>query len=255
MSKLSDMLKGLESTESLAIESKLNKLLLLDREDREDRVGMHGSGIIASDNEFCYRQQVLSFFYKGFEPPISDGLRRIFLNGWYVHIKWQTLFEKAGIAVGIEQRGMSDSMRLLFTPDAIIRLGNKTYVVEIKSVNTYQFQKMKTHPSGAKQLQLYMHMLGIPRGFVLCEDKNNQEIKVFPTEYDPTIAKPLVERMLKVNSLIERFEKTGKLPSRMCDNESCKKAKSCAYANACFNIKRIPLNDEQMKRLKGGWDD
>lgn len=255
MSKLSEMLEGIKSTESLAIESKLNSLLLLDREDREDRVGMHGSGIIASDNEFCFRQQVLSFFFKGFEPPISDGLRRIFLNGWYVHDKWQTLFKKAGIAVGIEQRGMSDSMRLLFTPDAIIKFGNKTYVVEIKSVNTYQFQKMKTHPSGAKQLQLYMHMLGIPRGFVLCEDKNNQEIKVFPTEYDPEIARPLVERMLKVNKFVKRFEKTGKLPSRMCENENCKKAKFCAYSRACFGTKRVPLDKDKMEKLMGEWND
>lgn len=257
MSELSKLLKGetneVKSSQSLVIESELNKLLLLDREVREDRVGMHGSGIIASDSDFCYRQQVLSFYFKGFEPDISDGLRRIFLNGWYVHEKWQKLFEAAGIAIGVEQRGESKDMKLLFTPDAIIKLKNKKWVVEIKSVNTYQFQKMQSHPSGAKQLQLYMHMTCIPQGFVLCEDKNNQNIKVFPYKYDPVVAKPFVERMLKVQEFMKRFEKTGKLPSRMCDSENCKKAKSCSYREACFGIKKVALNQNKYDEIRQGW--
>ena len=92
---------------NLSIESKLNALFDTDRQNREDRVGMHGSGVIASENEFCHRQQVLSFFFKGNEPEIPDNLKRIFLEGWYIHTKWQTLFKQAGIAVGIEQRIIS----------------------------------------------------------------------------------------------------------------------------------------------------
>lgn len=239
--RIKEQTKFGEGTESLIILSALNKVLDADQKDREDRVGMHGSGVIAADTEFCYRQQVLSFFFKGFEPPIPDGLKRIFINGWYVHIKWQTLFEKAGIAIGIEQRGFSSEHKLLFTPDAIVQIGKRQYVVEIKSVNTYQFKTMKSHPSGEKQLNLYMHMTGIPRGFVLCEDKNTQEIKIFLYEYNPDIARPYVVRMFKVRQGIQRYEETGELPTRMCDSETCKHAMNCAYKNACFNIRRVPI--------------
>lgn len=243
------------STESLLIEKALNDLFDSDRENREDRVGMHGSGIIVGDSDFCYRQQVLSFFYKGFEPDIPIALKRIFLEGWYIHSKWQQLFIQTGIARGIEQRGVSNEWKLLFTPDAIIELNGKTYVVEIKSVNTFQFKNMKTHPSGEKQCNLYMHFTGIPRGFVLAEDKNTQEIKVIPVKYNPSKVRPYVERMYKVKEYIKRYEETGKLPSRMCNGENCKMAERCAYRNACFNIKKVPLNEKQMNKLKKKWSE
>lgn len=241
ISKLKDVVLGNKKMEEVIIENHLNKLLYADDEVREDRVGMHGSGVIASDEDFCYRQQVLSFHFKGKEAKVPEGLKRIFLNGWYVHEKWQKLFIKSGVAVSVEQRGESQDWNLLFTPDAVVKLGNKLYVVEIKSVNTYTFNNMNSHPSGAKQLQLYMHMLGIPQGFVLCEDKNNQNIKIFYYEYDPMQAKPYVERMLKVKNMNNRFKKDGTLPSKMCDSSTCKKALGCPYMEACFNINRIPI--------------
>lgn len=238
---------------NLSIESKLNALFDTDRQNREDRVGMHGSGVIASENEFCHRQQVLSFFFKGNEPEIPDNLKRIFLEGWYIHTKWQTLFKQAGIAVGIEQRGISKEWQLLFTPDAIIRLDNKLYVVEIKSVNTFQFKNMTSHPSGEKQCRLYMHFTGIPNGFVLAEDKNTQEFKVLPVDYDPLKVKPYVERMWKVIKEKEQYIKSGKLPQRVCQNEDCKKACKCSYRDCCFNLNKIPLDEKQMSEMKRRW--
>lgn len=250
---LKDELKGKtvksEDTKSLFVKSAFNKLFKQEREDSEERVGMHGSGIIASDSEFCYRQQVLSFFYKGFEPDIPDGLRRIFLNGWYVHIKWQKLFEQAGIAYGIEKRGESSQWSLLFTPDAIIRLNGTLYVVEIKSMNTFSFKRAiqqpsgKKHPSGTKQCQLYMHMYGIPNGLVLMEDKNTQEFDIDMIKYDHEVARPYVKRMHNVKEYVKRFKDTGKLPSRICEYSGCRRACNCAYKDACFNIRRVLLNE------------
>jgi hypothetical protein len=242
-----------EGTEQLLIVDALDKLLLNEK-PREDRVGMHGSGIIASDNEFCYRRQVLSFFYRGMEPNHPVKLLRIFLNGWYVHEKWQKLFKDAGMSLGSEVRGESNEFSLLFTPDDIVKIGNKKYVVEIKSVNTYQFQHMKSHPSAKKQLMLYMHMLCIPNGFVLCEDKNTQEVKVFVYRYNPEEARPFVERMLMVKKFIRRFIKTGKLPDRCCKNEKTKQASNCAMCNACFNIKRVPIDKQRMAEIRKGWE-
>lgn len=250
---LKELLKAPGSTENLMILSTLDRLMVEDRKDREDRVGMHASGIIASESEFCHRQQVLSFVFKGQEPNIPIGLRRIFKNGWSVHQKWQSLFENAGIAESVEQRGHSISWDLLFTPDAIVRIGKRKYVVEIKSVNTYQFKSMKSHPSAEKQLQLYMHQTGIPYGFVLCEDKNTQDIKVFVYEYNPEVARPYVERMLEVKGFLKRYLDTGKLPPCKCKTQNDKLAQRCAYRNACFGISREPINAEEYKALRKKW--
>lgn len=250
---LKALLKQPESTEALTIISRLDRLMVEDRKDREDRVGMHGSGVVASEAEFCPRQQVLSFMFKGEEPHIPIGLRRIFKNGWSVHQKWQQLFEESGIAVAVEQRGHSVNWDLLFTPDAIVMIGKRKYVVEIKSVNTYQFKKMTSHPQAEKQLQLYMHQTSIPHGFVLCEDKNNQEIKVFVYEYDAEKARPFVERMLSVKEYLKVYLDTGKLPKCKCDSENDKLAQRCAYRKACFGIERIPIDQEWYKALRKKW--
>lgn len=238
---IKDIIKNSAVGKSLVIEQHMNNLFKTDRKTREERTGMHGSGIIAADTDFCYREQVLSFFYKGVEKDIPPDLARIFLEGWSVHEKWQTLFKKAGISYGAEQRGHSKNWELLFTPDDKVLLDGIKYVVEIKSVNTFQFQKMKSHPSAEKQLQVYMHFECIPNGFVLCEDKNTQKIKVFDYRYDPLRAKPYVQRMLTVKDQKDIFDKTGKLPNRLCDSETCKRAMNCSYREACYNIRRIKL--------------
>lgn len=238
---IKEVLNGEKTMKNHLIESALNNLLYVDDENREERVGMHGSGVATATADFCYRQQVLSFYFKGKEQEIPIKLKRIFLEGWYIHEKWQKIFMDAGVGLNVEQRGHSKDFQLLFTPDAIVKLNGITYVVEIKSVNTYTFKKLNSHPSGEKQLQLYMHMTGIPHGFVLCEDKNTQDIKVFYHEYDPIKGREYAERMHKVVKFKEIFEKQKKLPKKICPNPDCKKAKWCAYRDACFNIERIPL--------------
>lgn len=235
------------------IETFLNSLLYYDDERREERTGMHGSAVIVTEDKFCYREQVLSFFFRASEKYIVPKVKRIFLEGWSVHEKWQNLFKHVGIAVGIEQRGHSEEYDLFFTPDAIIEIKGKKYVVEIKSVNDYQFRNMTCHPSAEKQLQLYMHFLGIPKGFVLCENKNTQDIKVFVYDYDCKKVVPYLKRMVKVLKYKKRFEKRGKLPARICDKNSCPRAADCNYADACFN-KRTPLNKKEYKAMKAQWE-
>lgn len=231
-------------------ERKMDALFDIDKENREDRVGMHGSGIVADDERFCYREQVLSFYYKnsGDDKIVPNNLKRIFLEGWSVHEKWQMLFRKNGIDRGIEQRGFSEQYQLQFTPDAIVELDGKMYVCEIKSVNTHKFQHMTEHPTAEKQLQLYMHFTAIPHGFVLCEDKNTQAIKCYYYDYDYHKVIPYLERMEKVKQLCAYFEKTGGLPSRKCENEGCKCAQDCNYAQACFR-QRIPLDANQYGKM------
>lgn len=226
--------------EALIIESKLNSLFSLPRRESEERKGLHASAIIASDNAYCLREQVLSLFFKRKEEDnIPDYLKRIFEEGNCVHEKWQGLFERAGIAIGIEDRGYSLLFDLYMTPDAIIKINNKVYVVEIKSANTFAVQHMtNSHPSGTKQLQLYMHFLCIPRGFVLVEDKNTQEIKVFPSHYEPGQAKKYIERLYDIKQAKEEFIRSKKLPSRCCRDIGGKRAHGCAMAEACFNIRR-----------------
>ena len=66
MSKFIDDLKYKEQggdMQALMIKNRLEKLFLEDRNDQY-RYGLHASAIIASDEEFCERAQLLSLFYR-----------------------------------------------------------------------------------------------------------------------------------------------------------------------------------------------
>ena len=91
-------------------------------------------------------------------------------------------------------------------------------VGEIKSVNTFQFKKQKYHASGRKQLQLYMYLTDIHDGFVLCEDKNTQEIKVYLYRFNYKEVEPYIARLEKVQYYKHRLETKGKLVQR---HEKC----------------------------------
>ena len=229
--------------ENVMIERKLNSLFRIPKHEAEVRKGLHASAIIVADSAFCKREQVLSLFYcRNAEDNLSDGLLRIFEEGNSIHAKWQEMFQRAGIARGIEDRGYSEMFDLYMTPDAVIELNNKLYVVEIKSANTYSYKSMKdSHPSGTKQLQLYMHFLCIPRGFVLVEDKNTQEFKIFVTKYEPGQATPFVKRLHEVSRAKERYAIDNILPKRICPSAGCQRASRCSLSEACWGTNRKKL--------------
>lgn len=240
MSKL-DKFKGMD-TEQIVLTQKMNALFY-DEKPFEERKGLHASAIIKEKKDYCMREQVLSTLFKRNEAEnVEIFLKRIFKQGDIIHEKWQDMFKQSGVAKDIEQRYYSKSLDLYLTPDAVINMLGRKYIVEIKSASTYSFQKMiDKHPLGTKQLQLYMHMLCIPKGFVLVEDKNNQDIKVFPVDYEPGQAKEALERLYSIKDAREEYKETGKLPKRHCQSRYCKEATRCPMSKACFKERRLEL--------------
>lgn len=249
------------SSMTLVIEQTLNKLFYVTPNYKEelqmlkmqkmqeqkqgDRYGLHLSAIIASEKEFCYRQQVLSLFYKqaqGEQIPI--GLKRIFKEGEAIGEKWQRMFISGGIGKkeNMDISRFVEKYDLSYTPDAQITIAKKDWVVEIKSMNTFQFKHIKSHPSGRKQLRMYMYFEKKKHGFVLVEDKNTQEFKVFPEIWGITFGKedimPYIERLEAIQVYKQQFIEEKKVPKRhpLCTNSNCKKAKECSMRYACWNI-------------------
>lgn len=255
------------SSADLLIQSNLNKLFFLPEVMEEelemirmqysqkcgDRYGLHASAILDTENHFCYRQQVLSLFFKQSQGEnISVGLKRIFEAGTSIGEKWQRLFLRGGIGKPewMDISHFRKEYDLSYTPDAIVIIGKTKYVVEIKSQNTFAFQKAKSHPSGQKQLRLYMHLTGIKNGFVLVEDKNTQDFKIFPEVNDPSKIEEFIERLEMIQVYKKKFIETKKPPKRICESSTCKRALECSMKDACFNIgmKRVKLSNEQKNR-------
>lgn len=259
----------LQSTEEEQIEKLLNSLFYLDKDipkelkflksvmtrgqETTERRGLHASAMIVSDDKFCYRQQVLSLFYKqlqGEQTPI--GLKRIFSEGDAIHEKWQRLFIRGGLCepLDCDFSRFAEEFDLSYTPDILCRLPANfnlsgvyddsvekiPYVVEIKSVNTFTFKKQKYHASGRKQCQLYMYLTGIHNGIVLCDDKNTQEFKVYKYEYNPTEIAPYISRLERVQEFKDRMVNRNKLVKRheKCTGYNCKMAASCPMHDVCY---------------------
>ena len=208
--------------------------------DTTERYGLHTSAIIVGEDKFCYREQVLSLLYKqaqGENVPLN--LMRIFEEGNAIHEKWQRLFIRGGLckAEDCDFSKFYEQYEVGYTPDAIITVNGKKYVVEIKSVNTYQFMKMTSHPTATKQVQMYMHFTGIHDGIILCEDKNTQQFKIFMAKYNPDVIAPYSERLEAVQYYKERVFEEGKMVKRceQCTSKLCKRAIGCSMRDACWN--------------------
>lgn len=259
--KKSAMASGtkIQSGEAANLEKILNRLFYLDRDiDKEtlfvkqvmtrglestERVGLHASAIIVSDKKFCLRQQVLSLLYRQLQgEQVSVGLKRIFEEGNAIHEKWQRLFIRAGYS-GVDDLDVTkfnEQYRISFTPDIICRIPefyDGEMVGELKSVNTFQFTKMQKHPSAGKQLQWYMYLTGIHKGFVLSEDKNTQDFKLEVYDYDPESVKPFIDRCRKIKAAYNRVFTDKKMVSRPEDakKEDCKRCSSCPMKIACWH--------------------
>jgi hypothetical protein len=253
----------IQSTEQRDFEAKLNQLFYKEKniqkelqflktvmtrgQETQERKGLHASAIIVSDNKFCYRQQVLSLIYKQKQgEQVNVGLRRIFAEGDAIHEKWQRLFIRGGYAspFDLDNTQFADEYELSFTPDIICMIDGTEMVGEIKSVNTFQFQKMvkenKEHESGKKQLNLYMGLTGIHKGFTLCEDKNTQDFKVNLYDYDKASARPYIERLENVQKYKKNLLEKGKLVKRheKCTGYTCKMAMACPMREVCYNKRK-----------------
>ena len=222
----------------------------------QERIGLHASAMITGDKQFCIRQQVLSLIYKQLQgEQIQVGLKRIFEEGNAIHEKWQRLLIRAGYAKAntLDHTRFDDEYILSFTPDIVCRIPefyDGAMVGEIKSVNTFQFKNMTSHPSAHKQLEFYMMELikqaklkgkwngkDYLKGFVLCDDKNTQDFRLFIYDYDPEFVAPFIERCEEVKYHYQIAINDGKMVGRKkeCDSYTCKLAENCPMKDACWN--------------------
>ena len=273
-----------QTSEAAKLEGIFNKMFYLDKNieeetefvrqvmtrglESQERVGLHASAMIVSDNQFCIRQQVLSLVYKQLQgQQISIGLKRIFEEGNAIHEKWQRMFIRAGYAKArtLDRTRFDNDYQMSYTPDIVCRIPeffDGVMIGEIKSVNPMQFRKMESHPSAHKQLQLYMHECikeakrkgnwngkDYTKGFVLCDDKGGQEFKIFVYDYDPEFVKPYVERLEAVKHYFKEFMTKNKMVPRCknCTSYDCKQAEKCPMKDACYNrgIGRVKINAEK----------
>lgn len=247
----------IQSTEAQKLYNIFNKMFYLEKDidkeifflksvmtrgaETQERAGLHASEFIVSDSKFCVRKQVLSLLYRQLQgEQVKIGLKRIFEEGNAIHEKWQRLFIRAGYSepLQLDVTKTNKFYKINYTPDIICKIpefydGNM--VGELKSVNTFQFSKMIKHPSASKQLQWYMYLTGIHKGFVLSEDKNTQEFKVESYDYDEELVKGYIKRAEEVKYYHDLFLSTGRMvkkPNAVLRGD-LKRCENCQLQHVC----------------------
>lgn len=263
----------IQSSEAATLEKIFNNMFFMDKNieeetkfvkqvmtrglESQERVGLHASAMLKGDKEFCLRAQVLSLIYKQLQgEQISVSLKRIFEEGNAIHEKWQRLLIRAGYgkAKDMDFTRFCKEYMMSYTPDIICLVPEffeGKMVGEIKSVNTFQFQRMTKHPSAWKQCQWYMHLCikkekergtwngkDYTKGFVLNEDKNTQEFKLEVYDYEPVKIEPFADRADSVMFNYNRVFEERKMVKRPDDAKrpDSKRCKDCFMREACWNI-------------------
>jgi hypothetical protein len=225
-------------------------------EDKPMRTGFpHASNILAPDHSFCMRQLVLAAHYPSemVRPQTKSWdteMNARFKHGWIIHEKYQDLFLKYGKVVyfnndfdkpELDYSHFDETRLLWFSPDAILEVCGEKMVCEIKGYKAETFDKMEENgpaPTDAhKQVNLYMHLLGLKHGLILVENKNTQQIKVWCVEYNREMVQPYLDRVYQFRVALHKLETKQELPERVCMTQKDRNAEKCLACQCCFSKK------------------
>ena len=209
-------------------------------EKNKDRFGLHASEILKTPGSFCFRRCLLNYFYNNPQEdvPSKDKIQYYF-GGEGLHRMWEDVVDISGSLIMAEAPMYSEKFELWYTPDQIIKAMNRTYIVEVKTMSEKSYNKFKSVPiSFRRQMQLYMHLTGIPNGIVLVQNRNNLEFEAYAFEYNPSLITEHIERLYKLNGLKKNYIKSGydedSLPNQECRDKYDSKAKYCSACELCM---------------------
>lgn len=254
--KLNEILnRSFHAQKNPYLEGKLTEHLMTRGQESSERKGMHASSLLVSVDAYCERQSVLSQLYRqnqDHEP--GRHLKGIYNAGDFVHEMCQRQMLRAGWCdiKDLDTSYYNEEYGLVYSPDAkvfIPEFDDQTELIgEIKSMNDSSYKDMVRkgigHKSAEKQVDFYMHMEGIKRGFTWCINKNTSESCVCLRDYNPNSVKLYVERLEGVKRNMAIYRQTGRLPKRSARfNISMKGCQNCHMYDACYKVGRgrIPL--------------
>jgi hypothetical protein len=214
----------------------------------------------------CKRKIAYEFFGLP-KQTLAPRTLRILENGEYLQSRYSDYFKKMGIWVAeevpyttaeLEDCPWAGSGRA----DIIINVGkleNPEYdkekpdledlaIIEMKSINTWGFSKVVKENMPERdhylQIQSYMWLSGIHKGWVVYEDKNDQTNAFIPVEYDKMAIfgsgdgriLGVVNEFTKLAEMIEKQEVPTRCPEAKAEGFPCKwKSGQCDFYDHCYD--------------------
>ena len=238
------------------LEKEVNNFILEERlkqvEQREEKYGSGRGGFFVTDAGKCPRQVFYDFKVpEKRESPDAHSIRRMDV-GNYIEKRWEHYFTEMGLLTSSQ-----NSVNTKNAPEVPFVMYGRfdfkiadheglEYIVELKNVNTWGFkatqQEGRPKLDHYYQLQLYMWMTGIHRGWLIYEDKNDQSTEYFYIEYDPRVVhgdekvKGLIHELYELAVLIDEEKTPERCADAKPDGFPCKwKSGQCGYYNFCYD--------------------
>jgi CRISPR/Cas system-associated exonuclease Cas4 (RecB family) len=184
------------------------------------------------------------YMFDGVEvtPKFSSKTYRIFDNGHAVHDRLYKYFRECGILVAEEIPVSWDDPPIQGTADGIIDLHGHR-LIELKSISAegFAYRQMAKKPTDDhfRQAQIYMKCLNLDTGFVIYENKNNQQILPVFIERDDSFLDKLFKKYKKIYGNYVKGE-IPEHPYRI----SSKNCSSCDLKDHCWAENSVDKKDE-----------
>lgn len=161
-------------------------------------------------------------------------------TGTSAHERIQKAMDNSGILVKSEMQIVNSDPPVRGFVDVIVRVGEKKLIGEIKTTMQEAYLWRQAKKKGAAyhmyQILLYMRILGYDEGFLLYENKSNNDMLVIPVQMDVANA-TAIDDALEWMRTVWKAHQENKLPTRPFTKRSpiCK---DCPFFNVCWEDER-----------------
>lgn len=158
--------------------------------------------------------------------------------GTDAHARLQAVFNESGILVEEERKVISEDPPIFGYADLVIDWQGEEVVGEIKTTRSesYVSKKAKNQPAGYHLLQvlIYMKVLGLNKGFLLYENKNDQNLLLLPVTWNVANTKLIDDTFEWMRKVYANWQ-AGTKPKRPFRSEKSPACKSCPFTQHCWN--------------------
>ena len=188
----------------------------------------------ASSMGYCQRQQMFQYLDAKIERRPDSGAASIFIQGTWIHVKWQAMGYMAGWLGQTEVPVRMDQHNLRGTIDGILHPPIAPAGWELKSINARGYRWVLERGPKAehlKQIHAYMLATGLRLWSLIYEEKDTQSYKEFLVEYSPAIADEVLDELARLNRAVRERELPPMLSG--CVQKNGMTYRSCAYRDQC----------------------
>jgi CRISPR/Cas system-associated exonuclease Cas4 (RecB family) len=216
--------------------------------DRWAKKSTFSPSTIGYGHGMCPRYWFIAFNGSNFEDNFDAVAIANMENGKQAHDRIQTLLQNTHVLKEIEREILCNDPPIRGFADIVLDWNGKEVIGELKTVKEEVFatRQAQMSPSDSHRIQLllYMWVENVEEGFLMYENKNNNEILIMPMSMNDRNRK-YIENIIDWMRVTYKTWKDGMLPERAF-TKSTPTCKNCPVRKECWSGE---MGDIQINKL------